>query len=80
MCRPVLRVMHLLGRRWALRLLYEMHGGPLGLRELRVRCEGMSPSVLSTRLAELVEAGVLVRDVEGSRYALSDKGASSQPF
>ena len=40
----------LLGRRWALRVLWELRGGPLGFRELQTRCDGMSSSVLRTRV------------------------------
>ena len=43
----------LLGRRWALRLLWELRGGPVGARALRERCDGMSSSVLYERLTEL---------------------------
>ncbi|WP_199924767.1 winged helix-turn-helix transcriptional regulator, partial [Streptomyces sp. WM6386] len=49
----------LLGRRWALRILWELHQTPAGFRELQRRCERMSSSVLSTRLGELTEARLL---------------------
>jgi DNA-binding HxlR family transcriptional regulator len=52
-------LLDLLGRRWVLRILYELREGPLKFRALQERCEGMSPSVLSQRLKELTEAGVL---------------------
>jgi DNA-binding HxlR family transcriptional regulator len=63
----------LLGRRWALRILWELRDGPLGARALRERCDGMSPSVLYERLGELTEAG-LVRQLDDSRYDLTDIG------
>jgi DNA-binding HxlR family transcriptional regulator len=62
----------LLGRRWALRLLWELRAGPLGARELRHRCDQMSSSVLYQRLRELVEAGLVARDDD--RYLLTDLG------
>jgi DNA-binding HxlR family transcriptional regulator len=65
----------LLGRRWALRILWELRDGPFGARELRDRCDAMSPSVLYQRLAELTEAD-LVRQDEDQRYALTDLGKS----
>ncbi|MEU8136120.1 winged helix-turn-helix transcriptional regulator [Streptodolium elevatio] len=49
----------LLGRRWALRVLWELSLDPAGFRELQRRCEGMSSSVLSTRLSELADAGLV---------------------
>ena len=49
----------LLGRRWSLRVLWELRDGPLGFRELQARCDGMSSSVLRTRLVELIDAGLV---------------------
>ena len=64
----------LLGRRWALRVLWELREQPAGFRELQTRCDGMSSSVLRDRLAELVEAGLLTRDDDDERYSLSALG------
>lgn len=64
----------LLGRRWALRVLWELRHGPVGARDLRVRCDGMSSSVLYERLGELLEAGLVERTEAGS-YRLSPLGA-----
>ncbi len=66
--------MDLLGRRWALRILWELRGGPLGARELQDRCDRMSASVLYERLRELTDAGLLTRDESGA-YLLSGLGA-----
>jgi DNA-binding HxlR family transcriptional regulator len=63
----------LLGRRWALRVLWELRDGPLGARALRERCDGMSPSVLYERLGELTASG-LVDQLDDARYALTDLG------
>lgn len=52
----------LLGRRWALRILWELGDGPLGARALRERCDRMSTSVMYTRLAELADAGLITND------------------
>jgi DNA-binding HxlR family transcriptional regulator len=65
----------LLGRRWALRILWELRDGPLGARALRDRCDGMSSSVLYERLRELGAAGLVERD-EAERYRLTRLGAS----
>ena len=61
----------LLGRRWALRVLWELRDGPLGFRGLQARCDGMSSSVLRTRLVELTSAGLVDQDVE---YSLTPTG------
>jgi DNA-binding HxlR family transcriptional regulator len=65
-------VLDLLGRRWALRLVWELRRSTLSFSELRERT-GISPSVLSLRLRELVQADVLERDVV-RRYRLSGRG------
>jgi DNA-binding HxlR family transcriptional regulator len=70
--KPVERALDLLGRRWALRLIWELRRSTLTFSQLRERT-GISPSVLSARLAELVEAGVVERDT-GRRYRLSGRG------
>jgi DNA-binding HxlR family transcriptional regulator len=65
----------LLGRRWALRILWELRDGELGARALRERCDTMSSSVLYDRLGELVAAGLVVRTDTGE-YALTDIGGA----
>lgn len=74
--RPVMAALDLLGRRWALRILWELRSGPLGARALRARCDTMSSSVLYERLGELTEAGLVTRAEESSDYALTDLGRS----
>ena len=72
----------LLGRRWALRVLWELRDGSLTFRALREACDDASPSVLNARLAELRDAGLLTRDDDG--YTLtplgSELGASLAPL
>lgn len=64
--RPVMALLDLLGRRWTLRVLWELRAGPLTFRALRDACEQVSPSVLNARLGELREAGLVeLRDGEG---------------
>jgi DNA-binding HxlR family transcriptional regulator len=70
--RPLMAALDLLGRRWALRVLWELRSGPLTFRSLASACGGISPAVLNTRLRELGEAGLVVRSEQG--YALSDAG------
>jgi len=65
----------LLGRRWALRVLWELRDGAQTFRELRARCDEVSPTVLNQRLAELREAGIVVH-AEGSGYALAPEGTA----
>jgi DNA-binding HxlR family transcriptional regulator len=57
--RPLMAALDLLGRRWALRLLWELRDGALGARALRARSGDMSSSVLYERLRELRQAGLI---------------------
>jgi|SRR5215213_9098868 len=70
--RPVESVFELLGRRWALRLVWELRRSTLTFSELRRRT-GISPAVLSARLRDLGDADVIERD-GGGRYRLSGRG------
>ncbi len=63
----------LFGRRWSLRVLWELREGPIGARALRRQCDGMSSSVLYDRLAELRKAGVIRRSTAGE-YELTEIG------
>ena len=73
--RPLMAVMDLLGRRWALRILWELRHEPLGARALQSRCDQMSSSVLYERLRDLTDAGLIARD-ETAAYLLTGLGAS----
>jgi DNA-binding HxlR family transcriptional regulator len=66
-------VFDLLGRRWALRVLWELREERLGFRALQARCDDMSSSVLRDRLRELVESGIVAAD-DDRRYGLTDDG------
>jgi len=63
----------LLGRRWSLRIIWELRDGPVGFRDMQARCGGMSPSVLSTRLRELTEAHITAADAD-QRWQLTPTG------
>lgn len=71
--RPLMAALDLLGRRWALRLLWELRDGPLGARALQARSDQISASVMYDRLHELAEAGLIRRTPEGG-YELTAIG------
>ncbi len=71
--RPIMAALDLLGRRWCLRILWELRDEPLGFRALRERCDAMSTSVLRQRLVELLDAGLVEQDDE-QRYRLTRLG------
>jgi DNA-binding HxlR family transcriptional regulator len=64
--RPIMALLDLLGRRWTLRILWELREQPLNFRALQEACGNLSPSVLNARLRELREAGILeLREPKG---------------
>ncbi|MEV6636390.1 helix-turn-helix domain-containing protein [Actinoplanes sp. NPDC051470] len=66
-------ILDLLGRRWTLRLLWELRGDPVPtFRALQQRCDGVSSSVLTDRLTELRAAAILEKTSGG--YQLIDQG------
>ena len=73
--RPIMAALDLLGRRWALRVLWELREGGQSFRALRTRCDELSPTVLNDRLAELRESGIVAHE-PGSGYALTALGES----
>lgn len=72
-----MRLLDLLGRRWTLRILWELRDEALTFRALRERCEEVSPTVLNTRLAELREAAIV--EAAGEGYALTASGRALLP-
>ncbi|MEW2432887.1 helix-turn-helix domain-containing protein [Streptomyces caniferus] len=77
--RPLMAALDLFGRRWALRIMWELRGEALGFRPLQQRCDGMSSSVLQQRLTELQEARLVERDAEGGYHLTAlGKGASDE--
>jgi DNA-binding HxlR family transcriptional regulator len=73
-----------LGKRWNGVLLGTLMHGPAGFAELRWAVAGISDSVLSARLSELAEAGLIERTVEPGppvavSYELTDSGKALLP-
>jgi DNA-binding HxlR family transcriptional regulator len=71
--RPIMVLLDLLGRRWSLRILWELREQPLTSRALRAACDEASPTVLQARLSELREAG-FVELVPAGGYGLTATG------
>jgi len=71
--RPVMALLDLLGRRWSLRILWELREQSLTSRALRTACDEASPTVLQARLSELREAG-FIELVPGDGYRLTTMG------
>ena len=75
----------LIGRRWTGAILYALADeGPLRFAELKEAVPGMSDRLLSARLKELEQSGLVRREVQsGNRvhvsYELTRKGESLKP-
>ena len=78
---PVARAAEILGKRWTLLILRDLHGGCRHFNELRKGVPLISPSLLSRRLKELETAGVVERRCgEGGRspeYHLTAAGCET---
>jgi DNA-binding HxlR family transcriptional regulator len=71
--RPIMALLDLLGRRMALRILWELRDRRLTFRALQ-EAAATNPSVLNARLRELREAQIVEHGSEG--YALTNLGQS----
>ncbi len=69
---PINALFDLLGRRWALGIVWNLGDAPLTFRELQERCETISPSILNIRLKELREAEIVAKAPDG--YELTERG------
>lgn len=66
-------LLDLLGRRWTLRILWELREQSLTSRALREACDDASPTVIQSRVAEMREAGWLDLKPAGG-YGLTASG------
>ncbi|MEU7908904.1 helix-turn-helix domain-containing protein [Actinoplanes sp. NPDC049118] len=71
--RPLMAALDLFGRRWNLRIVWELRDGAVGFRALQQRCDDMSSSVLRQRLNELLDAR-LVEQLPDAAYTLTELG------
>ena len=71
--RPIMALLDLLGRRWTLRVIWELRGDRLTFRALQEACGGVSPTVLNERVRELRESGLL-ESVGAAGYGLTPRG------
>lgn len=70
---PVMALLDLMGRRWALGILWTLgKQAPLSFNSLLDQCQSISPGVLNTRLKELVAARLV--ESADSAYRLTRQG------
>ena len=70
--RPIMVLLDLLGRRWTLRIVWELREEPRRFRDLQDAI-GASPTIINTRLSELREAKLVELD-ETAGYHLTALG------
>ncbi|HEY4170103.1 MAG TPA: helix-turn-helix domain-containing protein [Reyranella sp.] len=70
--RPIMMLLDLLGRRWTLRIVWELREAPRRFRELQDSI-GASPTIINTRLTELRDARLVELDPD-SGYRLTAPG------
>jgi DNA-binding HxlR family transcriptional regulator len=64
---PMMALFDLLGRRWAMSIVWQLSDGPLPFNELQKRCDSISPTILSARIKDLLEAALIERTLDGYR-------------
>lgn len=70
--RPIMALLDLLGRRWVLRIVWELRDEPRRFRDLQ-DATGASPTIINSRLAELREAKLVELDADAG-YRLTALG------
>jgi DNA-binding HxlR family transcriptional regulator len=83
-CPDFHAAIELIGKRWTGAIVSALTDGPMRFGELAKAVPGLSDRLLSQRLRELEEAGVVERDVEPGapvkvHYSLTEKGADLRP-
>lgn len=78
------RAAEIVGERWTLLIIRELLIGPKRFGDLLGHLNGMSPSLLTTRLAALTESGVIRKvdwpgPVTAQLYELTESGREIQP-
>ena len=71
---PIMSLFDLLGRKWNMRILWELSQKTQSFRQLQDSCGGVSPSVMNSRIKQLTEAQLLITTADG--YQLTELGVS----
>ena len=75
---PVSLSLDLLGNRWAIHVLRELHAGPTSFAQIKSGLPGIASNMLSARLSELCDAGLVLKS--GRSYTLTADGLATRPI
>lgn len=70
--KPIMALLDLLGRTWALGIIWQLNKKTMTFRQLQHACEGISPTLLNTRIKELTRLSLLTKGENG--YQLTNQG------
>lgn len=80
---PIARALDVVGDRWTLLILRDLHAGPARFGELQSGLSGMASNLLASRLRKLEDDGLIERvGVDGGvhRYGLTERGEATAPL
>jgi DNA-binding HxlR family transcriptional regulator len=69
---PVMALFDLMGRRWAMGIIWQLSDGACSFVEIQKKCDSISPTILSARIKDLCEANLVEKTLQG--YALTPLG------
>jgi DNA-binding HxlR family transcriptional regulator len=77
----IAQTLNILGDRWTLLIIHELLIGETNFNDIKLKLPGLSANVLSNRLKELEEAGIVQSELYVThppryRYTLTEKGTS----
>lgn len=73
---PISLSLDLLGNRWAIHVLRELHAGPASFVQIKAGLTGVASNMLSARLNELCAAGLI--DKDHRTYVLTQTGQATR--
>lgn len=78
---PVAVTIKMIGCRWKVLIIAELLGGTRRFSEIKKSLKGVTQKVLSSKLKELEQDGILIREEVGTKveYTLTDIGYSLRP-
>ncbi|MBP1935060.1 winged helix-turn-helix transcriptional regulator [Ammoniphilus resinae] len=84
MCPRYEAAIDILGKKWTGLIIRVLLGGPRRFKEIKEQIPDMSDRVLSERMKELEDAGILVRKVYPDtpvriEYVLTERGKNLEP-